>query len=74
VFDWRGYVTAHSQVFVADARLRRQGVTETLHAPSDKGLIAMGGGQITVKDRKAMERTAGETYGVPEAEYRRLIG
>jgi hypothetical protein len=49
-------------------------VTETLHAPSDKGLIAMGGGQITVKDRKAMERTAGETYGVPEAEYRRLIG
>ncbi len=31
-------------------------------------------GQITVKDRKGMERMAGKTYGVPEAEYRRLIG
>jgi hypothetical protein len=37
-------------------------------------LISYARGQITVKDRKGMERTAGEAYGIPEAEYRRLIG
>jgi hypothetical protein len=31
-------------------------------------------GEITLLDRKAMERTAGDAYGTPEAEYRRLIG
>ena len=31
-------------------------------------------GQIAVKDRKGLERTAGGAYGTPEAEYRRLIG
>ena len=33
-----------------------------------------GRGQITVEDRKGMERKAGTAYGTPEAEYRRLIG
>jgi CRP-like cAMP-binding protein len=54
--------------------VRRPGVTDTLHALREKGLIAYGRGQITVSDRKGMERTAGEAYGTPEAEYRRLIG
>jgi CRP-like cAMP-binding protein len=54
--------------------VRRPGVTETLQALRKRGLIAYGRGQITVKDRKGMERTAGGAYGVPEAEYRRLIG
>jgi CRP-like cAMP-binding protein len=54
--------------------VRRPGVTETLHGLREKGLIAYGRGQITVSDRKGMERTAGEAYGTPEAEYRRLIG
>ena len=40
----------------------------------DQGLISYGRGQIAVKDRKRMERMAGEAYGTPEAEYRRLIG
>jgi hypothetical protein len=31
-------------------------------------------GLITMEDRKGMERKAGGTYGVPEAEYRGLIG
>jgi CRP-like cAMP-binding protein len=31
-------------------------------------------GQIAVKDRKGLERTAGGAYGTPEAEYHRLIG
>ena len=30
--------------------------------------------QITIHDRKGMERIAGEAYGIPKAEYRRLIG
>jgi CRP-like cAMP-binding protein len=54
--------------------VRRAGVTEALHALRGQGLISYGRGQIAVKDRKGMERTAGEAYGTPEAEYRRLIG
>jgi CRP-like cAMP-binding protein len=54
--------------------VRRPGVTEALHALGKQGLISYGRGQIAVKDRKGMERMAGEAYGTPEAEYRRLIG
>ena len=54
--------------------VRRPGVTEALHALRDQGLISYGRGQITVTNRKGMERTAGGAYGTPEAEYRRLIG
>jgi len=54
--------------------VRRPGVTETLHVLRERGLISYGRGHIAVKDRKGLERAAGEAYGVPEAEYRRLIG
>jgi hypothetical protein len=54
--------------------VRRPGVTEALHALRQRELITYGRGQITVKDRKGLERKAGEAYGTPEAEYRRLIG
>ena len=54
--------------------VRRPGETEALHALRKQGLIAYGRGQITVKHRKGLERAAGETYGTPEFEYRRLIG
>ena len=54
--------------------VRRPGVTEALHALREQGLISYGRGLITVEDRKGMERAAGKAYGVPEAEYRRLIG
>jgi CRP-like cAMP-binding protein len=54
--------------------VRRAGVTQALHALREQGLIAYGRGLITVEDRKGMERKAGAVYGVPEAEYRRLIG
>jgi len=54
--------------------VRRPGVTEALHALREQGLISYGRGLITVEDRKGMERKAGAAYGVPEAEYRRLIG
>ena len=54
--------------------VRRPGVTQTLHTLRDQGSISFSRGQIAVKHRKQLERTAGEAYGVPEAEYRRLIG
>jgi CRP-like cAMP-binding protein len=54
--------------------VRRAGVTEALHTLREQGLISYGRGLITVQDRKGMERKAGEAYGTPEAEYRRLIG
>jgi CRP-like cAMP-binding protein len=54
--------------------VRRPGVTEALYALRGQGLISYGRGQIAVQNRKGMERMAGEAYGTPEAEYRRLIG
>ena len=52
---------------------RRPGVTDALQALREQGLISYGRGLITVENRKGMERKAGAAYGVPEAEYRRLI-
>jgi Mn-dependent DtxR family transcriptional regulator len=54
--------------------VRRAGVTDALNALRKQGLISYQRGQITVRDRMGLERKAGEAYGVPEAEYRRLIG
>jgi CRP-like cAMP-binding protein len=54
--------------------VRRAGVTDALAALKAKGLITYLRGNITVKDRKGLERHAGSSYGVPEAEYRRLLG
>jgi CRP-like cAMP-binding protein len=54
--------------------VRRAGVTEALQALKTRALIAVGRGQTTVRDRKGLERIAGGAYGIPEAEYRRLLG
>ncbi len=54
--------------------VRRAGVTEALHALESRRLIESARGQVVVRDRKGIERSAGESYGVPEAEYRRLLG
>jgi hypothetical protein len=53
--------------------VRRPGVTEAPHALRNQGLISYERGQIAVKNHKGMERTAGEAYGAPEAEYRRRM-
>ena len=45
--------------------VRRAGVTDTL--------IKARRGQITVLNRKGMEAIADPSYGVPEAEYARLV-
>jgi CRP-like cAMP-binding protein len=53
--------------------VRRAGVTEAVHALEVQGLISRTRGHIAVRNRKGLERVAAESYGVPEAEYRRLI-
>jgi len=54
--------------------VRRAGVTQTLKTLEDRGLISTKRGQVTVLDRAKLEAVAGDSYGVPEAEYARLIG
>jgi CRP-like cAMP-binding protein len=54
--------------------VRRAGVTEALQMLKRRKLIDTGRHQIIVLSRKGLEQTAGYAYGVPEKEYRRLIG
>ena len=54
--------------------VRRAGVTEALHVLESHSLIRSARGQVVLRDRKGIERRAGGSYGVPEAEYRRLLG
>jgi Mn-dependent DtxR family transcriptional regulator len=54
--------------------VRRAGVTEALQTLKRQKLIDTGRNQIVLRDRKGIERIARGFYGVPEKEYRRLIG
>jgi len=54
--------------------VRRAGVTEALHELARQNLARTGRGEITVLNRKGIEKLAGAFYGAPEAEYRRLLG
>ena len=54
--------------------VRRAGVTETLQSLKRRNLIDTARNQIVLRDRKGIERVARGAYGVPEKEYRRLIG
>ena len=54
--------------------VRRAGVSETLQSLEDRGLISATRGRLTVLDRAGLEAAAGDSYGVPEAEYARLFG
>ena len=54
--------------------VRRAGVTVALQALEDRGAISTKWRQVTVQDRAKLEDVAGDSYGVPEAEYARLIG
>ena len=53
--------------------VRRAGVTEALHVLEKQSLIETHRAEITILNRKGIEKIAGSFYGVPEAEYRRLI-
>jgi CRP-like cAMP-binding protein len=54
--------------------VRRSGVTIAIQTLEGTGAIRATRGHIVVHDRATLEETANGSYGVPEAEYRRLIG
>jgi CRP-like cAMP-binding protein len=54
--------------------VRRPGVTEALQSLKGQKLIETRRNQIVVLNRNGLEKAAGNSYGVPEREYRRLIG
>ena len=54
--------------------VRRSGVTEALQSLRKQKLIENGRNKIVVLNPKGIEKMAGNSYGVPEKEYRRLIG
>lgn len=54
--------------------VRRSGVTVAIHSLEGRGLIRATRGNIVVLDRGGLEDAANASYGVPEAEYRRLLG
>ena len=54
--------------------VRRPGVTVALHELEGRGLIRSKRGWLLVRNRKGLELACRGLYGVPEAEYARLIG
>jgi len=52
----------------------RSNVTVTLHILEGAGMIHSKRGRVIILDRVKLAELAGDSYGVPEAEYRRLIG
>lgn len=54
--------------------VRRSSVTDAIHILEGDLLIRARRGNIEILDRDRLVRAAGASYGVPEAEYIRLIG
>lgn len=52
----------------------RSGVTVSLHILEGAGMIRAKRGRVIIRDRDMLEELAGDSYGVPEAQYRHLIG
>ena len=53
--------------------VRRAGVTEAVHHLESRDSSRRPAVKIVVRNRKGLEKIAGSFYGVPEAEYRRLM-
>jgi CRP-like cAMP-binding protein len=53
---------------------QRTGVTLCLHVLEGGGMIRSKRGRVEILDREKLVDLAGDAYGAPEAEYRRLIG
>lgn len=53
---------------------QRTGVTVTLHILEGAGMIRSKRARVEILDREKLVDLAGDAYGQPEAEYRRLIG
>ena len=54
--------------------VRRPGVTVATHVLEGAKMIKATRGRLTVLSREKLEEAAGGSYGIPEAEYERLIG
>jgi CRP-like cAMP-binding protein len=54
--------------------VRRPGVTVATHVLEGNGLIKAGRGRIRVLDRERLRELADTSYGLPEAEYERIVG
>ena len=54
--------------------VRRAGVTTTLQSLEGSEAIRMRRGVVVVRDRALLLEAAGDSYGVPEVEYERLLG
>ena len=52
----------------------RSNVTVTLHILEGAGMIRSQRGRVIIRDRDKLEDLAADNYGMPEAEYRHLIG
>jgi len=53
--------------------VRRAGVTVALHLLEGQGMVRSTRGRVQVLDRGGLEDVAREVYGLPEAEYARLL-
>ena len=53
--------------------VRRAGVTTATHVLEGNGLIRAKRGVVTILDREKLEELADNAYGLPEAEYARLM-
>jgi CRP-like cAMP-binding protein len=54
--------------------VRRAGITVHLHVLEGERIIKATRGNIRILDRSKLQEVAGDCYGLPEAEYARLIG
>ena len=54
--------------------VRRASVTTALQTLESNKFIRAERGYVTIANRAALEEFAGDAYGAPEAEYRRLLG
>ena len=54
--------------------VRRSGVTETLQALQEQGLISNSRGTIIITDRPGLEAASCECYRIVVEEYERLLG
>ncbi len=71
--DGKQLALTHEYVAILLA-VRRPSVTTALHILEGNRLITAKRGLITIRDREGLERFAADAYGIPEAEYARLIG
>jgi hypothetical protein len=53
--------------------VRWSSVTNALHTVEGEGAIKASRSLITVRSRQKLERLAGASYGLPEAEYERVL-